>query len=355
VGVAPRPGWSRAWVMPERSGIDPDDEAVGAEPATVTAAHAPRARPTGEWVEAGRWGDRPPATELPPLPVPLAPMTVTDLLDGAWAILSCRPRTVLALSALIIVPAELVASLLISRTGQGVEVGSVPLRVVPFLSVGPGVSLADVDVSTLVAVAVLSLAYTVLGAALARLVVGWYDDTDLTLRQVVAPLVRRAPALLGAWVLMALAQGAAIAACGLPALFVIPLLLLVAPALAIEGKGPLAAIRRSGQLVRRRLAAVIWIWLVSLVLERFIDALIALAPELLALVVPGQLQPVVRAAGWAFAMFVTAPVVAGLSVLLYIDLRIRTEGLDLLVDAGEAFPEPVGPVVTVAAEAAGGR
>ena len=34
----------------------------------------------------------------------------------------------------------------------------------------------------------------------------------------------------------------------------------------------------------------------------------------------------------------TIPVVAGITVSLYLDLRVRTEGLDLELDAIEAFP-----------------
>jgi hypothetical protein len=35
---------------------------------------------------------------------------------------------------------------------------------------------------------------------------------------------------------------------------------------------------------------------------------------------------------------VTLPVVAGITVLIYLDLRVRTEGLDLELDALAAFP-----------------
>ena len=39
-----------------------------------------------------------------------------------------------------------------------------------------------------------------------------------------------------------------------------------------------------------------------------------------------------------FTQLVTIPVVAGITVLIYLDLRVRTEGLDLELDAIEAFP-----------------
>jgi hypothetical protein len=333
-------------MAPERTSLDPDETLLGApvlpgpgRPGPVSGPGGTGPRPVGGWVEVAGWGSRPVELEPAPLPAPLGPMTIPDLLDGAWAILSGRPRTVLALSALTVVPAEIIASLLIRQQGRGVDVARTANRAVSFASLGPGVTPANLDVAALVALAVISLAYTVLGAALARLVVSWYEDTDLTVRQAIGPVARRLPVLVAAWAVVMLLQGLALAACVLPALFVMPLFLLVAPVIGIERAGPLAAIRRSGQLVKRRYASVVWIFIVSLVLERIIDALVTLPVDLLAALAPEPAAATLRAAGWAFAQFLTAPVVAGLTVMLYIDLRVRREGLDLLVEADDVFPE----------------
>jgi hypothetical protein len=350
----------RAWAAPESPGGDLDDRGhrAGGQGGSGRPAEQPvsaRAGVPGAWTGAGLagaaqapvtdergWSDRAPAGGPPPLPAPLRPLTLSDLLDGAWAIIACRPRTVLGLSALIIVPAEVAASFLVRGYGQALDAGTLISVLVPFVSADDAGRSLSFSVSAVLATVVLSMAYTVLGAALGRLVAAWYDDTDLTVGQVLAATARAAPALLVAWIVMAALQVLSIAAEVLPALFVFPLLLLVAPIITIERRGPFAAIRRSARLVRRRYAAVMGIWLISLVLERILDVALAAAPAVLAAAAPGEIAQLLRPAGWAFALFITAPTVAGLSVLLYFDLRVRSEGLDLEVEAADAFP-PVGP------------
>jgi hypothetical protein len=44
------------------------------------------------------------------------------------------------------------------------------------------------------------------------------------------------------------------------------------------------------------------------------------------------------AAAGVLTSLITMPVVAGTTVLIYLDLRVRTEGLDLELEAAEAFP-----------------
>jgi len=44
------------------------------------------------------------------------------------------------------------------------------------------------------------------------------------------------------------------------------------------------------------------------------------------------------AAAGVLTSLITMPVVAGTTVLIYLDLRVRTEGLDLELEAAKAFP-----------------
>jgi hypothetical protein len=185
---------------------------------------------------------------------------------------------------------------------------------------------------------VLSLAYAMLGVAVGRLVASWYEGTDPAVRPVLVDTLRVAPAIVCSWALLAVPRALSIFVAVLPAVFVFPLFLLVSPVIAIEGLGPLAAIRRSVRLVTRRYPAVVGIWLLALLLERIIDVALGLVPEVVAGFLPAEVAEVVRPAGWAFALFVTAPTVVGLPVLLYFDLRVRSEGLDLEREAAEAFP-----------------
>jgi hypothetical protein len=47
---------------------------------------------------------------------------------------------------------------------------------------------------------------------------------------------------------------------------------------------------------------------------------------------------VLTAASGILTSLITMPVVAATTVLIYLDLRVRTEGLDLELDATEVFP-----------------
>ena len=46
----------------------------------------------------------------------------------------------------------------------------------------------------------------------------------------------------------------------------------------------------------------------------------------------------IPAAVGLITQLITMPFVASVTVLIYLDLRVRTEGLDLELRAGEAFP-----------------
>jgi hypothetical protein len=66
---------------------------------------------------------------------------------------------------------------------------------------------------------------------------------------------------------------------------------------------------------------------------------IGLLPELISQILgTGGLGWLLAAAVGVLTQLITIPVVAGITVLIYLDLRVRTEGLDLELEAIEAFP-----------------
>jgi hypothetical protein len=272
----------------------------------------------------------------PPVPAALAPLTVADTLDGAWAVLGCRPAVVFALTAVLVLPAELVAAYLIRDVSSPGLVGAA--LTLPVMAM-----VADRSEAVPLAVAaalVLSLAYALLGGAMGHLVAGWYDGRDVRAGEALRATVRRSPALVTAWALLLAPKALGLALCGLPYVFLFPFLLLVSPVVTIERVGPLAAIGRSVKLVSRRWPAVLFVWWLSVFVERLVSLALGLVPELLARVSPPVVADALRPSGWALAMFVTAPVVAAFPVLIYQDLRVRSEGLDLAGEVADAFPAP---------------
>ena len=183
------------------------------------------------------------------------------------------------------------------------------------------------------------LSYFFLGGALSRLVAAWYGGRDLTAREAVVASLKKGHIYLAAFLLLLIPKAVA-SLCLFPLAFVIPLFMLTAPAITLEDLGPLAGISRSFNLVRRRYWPVVWIWLLSYVLEFVVENLLALIPLLLSQFVPAlhdvdALEPAFA----GFASLITAPFVVGVCVLLYLDLRVRTEGLDLELEAAAAFAD----------------
>ena len=327
---APPPAWAApeapvveaAWAMPEVGATGPD----------VLAAAPPDGRsgvPGRD--DASGWDDSPEPVAPPALPVALQAMTFTDILDGAWGIIKARPKTVFAITAMIMLPTEILAAFL----SQG---GSTFLDLTALDSTFSASSPSGIGVwGAYVAALIQNLSLFFVGAAIARLVSSWYAGGDMTARQAVGASLRKAPALLGAFAVLIPIKVGAIFTCGLAAPFVIPLLMVTAPAIVIEDLGPIAGPMRSFRLTKRRYWPCIGVWALALVIEVTVNVALSLVPALVSTITPGPLAPVVAAAGTVFAAFITAPFVVGVCVLLYLDLRVRTEGLDLELDANAVF------------------
>lgn len=122
--------------------------------------------------------------------------------------------------------------------------------------------------------------------------------------------------------------------------FVYVRLAVASPALVIEGLGPIAAIRRSWRLVRGSWWRVLGILLLSALITNLLSTIVSVPITMAASVLTGfseSLLPTVLASGIAtlVAGIVTLPFAAAVTGLLYIDLRMRREALDIrLVSAG---------------------
>ena len=116
--------------------------------------------------------------------------------------------------------------------------------------------------------------------------------------------------------------------------------LVTAPVIGAERVGPIKAMRRSARLVNRRFWNVLGVALLAFLVEQLFEFAISLLPTLRHALHRHRgagLGPSSRGLG-VVTQLVTLPFVAAVTVLIYLDLRVRTEGLDLELRAGEAFP-----------------
>ncbi|MEO6317199.1 MAG: hypothetical protein ABIP36_00300 [Acidimicrobiales bacterium] len=296
----------------------------------VTAADGPPAPAGAPW--------RPSAPPPPSLPR-LGPRTASDILDGGFAILKRAPATIIALTAVFVVPVQALSAWL-NRGADGVDLDALLEQSDTSFDIG-GSGLDSASAAVLQVGSMLALVFV--AAALARLVSAWQVGHDLSLRELLRGSVTRAWPLLASWVLVHLLEAVSLIGLVLP-LAVMTWFLVTAPVIGAEGLGPIDAMRRSARLTARRFWVVLGLALLCLLVETLFESAIGLLPTLLSGVLGtdgvGWLLPAVIG---ILTSLITIPVVAGITVLIYLDLRVRTEGLDLELGAIAAFPsDPAG-------------
>jgi hypothetical protein len=261
-------------------------------------------------------------------------MTTSDIIDGGFAMLRRAPATVVGLTAAFVVPVHLVSAWL-GRDVGGLDVDAVIEQSDGSFQVTP-VGASGASASVLLVGSMLALVFV--AAALARLVSAWEVGHDLTLGELLGAAVSRSWALLASWVLVHALELVSAIGIVLP-LAVMTWFLVTAPVIGAEGLGPVDAMRRSARLVSRRFWNVLGLALVGFLVEQVFEAAIGALPVVLSSLVgtEGPLWLLPAVAG-ILTSLVTVPLVAGITVLIYLDLRVRTEALDLELQAAAAFP-----------------
>jgi hypothetical protein len=336
------------WVAPDRP-AEPADRTPFPAPTPPDGHHHATAEGRGAPGPGPGWGS-----------VPLRPLDLGDILDGTFAAIRRNPRTILGLAALLVTVQELLTLAVQALTGDLPDT-SFDQDAGVSLGIGPGL-LAGL------------LIRAVLGAVLAGTVVVVVSEDLLGRRTTIGGVWRRVRPRLVGLVVAALLVGA-LPYVGL--LLVVPGVLLwgawtlTMPALVLEGHGPVRALRRSWRLAWPAFWRVWSIRLLSVVLGYVMQSLIATPFALVATVTvlltgdgsAAQIPPyalAIIAFGDIVAGTLVGPFYAGVLALLYVDRRMRAEGLDIALQlerrpatrgtagavpvtgTGPAAPAPVG-------------
>jgi hypothetical protein len=261
-------------------------------------------------------------------------MTMSDLLDGGFTILKRAPATIIGLTAVFVIPLQVLGAFL----GRGVEGFSAERLVDESDSFDIGPSLASGTGAILVQVGSM-FALVIVAAAIARLVSAWYVGHDLTTGELLRGTGPIAWPLFASCILVHLLEAVSILGLGVLPLAVMTWFLVTAPVIGAERVGPIAAMRRSARLVSRRFWHVLGAALLGYLVELLFVYAIGLIPLVASLFIGTEgVAWVIPAAVGVATQLITMPFVASVTVLIYLDLRVRTEGLDLELRAGDAFP-----------------
>ncbi|MFF3307275.1 hypothetical protein [Streptomyces sp. NPDC002952] len=315
----------------------------------------------------GGWGGPPPAAK--PGVIPLRPLGVGEILDGAVSTMRTYWRTVLGISLTVAVVTEIIVVLLrglVLDESAGSDVLNDPSATAGEL----GRAFGDVMLSS-GAVALVTVVGSVFATALlttvtSRAVLGksvttaeaWRDARPrlaklfglvflLILIGAGIVAVGTLPGILIA-VAGAAGPGAALAVIGgfgasLVAIWLLVRFSLASPALMLEKEGVRKSLNRSAKLVRGSWWRVFGIQLLAAVIANIVSSIIVIPFALIAAALSGDgIGGFVNGTGdlgWTFLVvsgigavigsMLTFPISAGVAVLLYIDQRIRREALDL--------------------------
>lgn len=266
-------------------------------------------------------------------------MTVSDVLDGAFDILKGAPGTILAFTAVFAVPVQLLGAWMQRDLLGGESFFDLINETDTSLQAVESSSPAGDLWAQMILLFGPSLALIFVAAGIVRLVGAWHVGADLTLGELLRGSLRVAWPLLASWFLVHVAEGIGMLLCGFPALVAMTWFLVVAPVIGAEGLGPIAAMKRSYRLTTRRFWPVMGLAILSGIVSTLFGYALGLVPTTLSLFVGTDgLGWLITAAAGIITSLITLPIVAAATVLIYLDLRVRTEGLDLELDAREVLP-----------------
>ncbi|GAA1903223.1 glycerophosphoryl diester phosphodiesterase membrane domain-containing protein [Streptantibioticus ferralitis] len=367
----PAAGWSTSGTGPRASSgpggpVPPPPPGPGPR----WGAHAGSAQGWGTASGRGTyWHQLPPAPK--PGVIPLRPLSVAEILEGSIATMRAHSRTVLGISLGLAVVTETVSTLVTGfffnsnpsldklRDGTTTKVSDV-LKAFGDSVAGSGSASLISMLGQIIATAMLTM--IVSRSVLGRSVTAgeaWRDSRPRLVRMLgltlLIPLIGLAIVGLGVMpgVLLAL-FGSANAGAGLAflggtaggcvAIWLTISLSLSSPALMLEKQGVFASIARSYKLVRGSWWRVFGVQLLAILMAFIITSIVSIPFTVIAQIVSsdntgGLLAGAGSHIGWAFLIVIgvgavvgtmfTFPLSAGMAALLYMDQRIRREGLDI--------------------------
>lgn len=302
---------------------------------------------------------------LKPGVVPLRPLTLSDIFNGAVAYVRANPKATLGLTTIVVVAAQIL-SLVLSL---------VPFTFTDVVADGLGEDEASVQVivgwvaSSLAGGIATALAATVLAGMLTVVIGRSVFGAGITVGEAWKRLRPRFWPLIGFTVLKmlvflvglvlvvgiigatgALTTGVVAFAVAIPLVLAavlaavwLSVMLTFAPVIIVlERRDIVTAVKRSFTLIKADFWRVFGIWLLAAIVAQFIAGAVSIpftlggqiAFSASATTASAMLAFALFAIGGAIGQIITGPFTAGVSVLQYADRRIRAEAFDLVLQTG---------------------
>ncbi|HXO52469.1 MAG TPA: hypothetical protein VN888_15905 [Mycobacterium sp.] len=308
------------------------------------------------------------APALKPGVIPLRPLSLSDIFNGAVAYIRANPKATLGLTTIVVVAAQILALILsvgpLAVTGSlqptlrgeevstGVLLGSSASSIAGAVATGLSSILLSGMLTVVVGRAVFGASITI-GEAWQRLRPRLWALIGFTVLEVIGAVVLIALVVLIIVGVAVAANGVAASVIGVPlvlallaGLIYLGTMLSFTPSiLVLERLEIFPAISRSFKLVRNDFWRVFGIRLLGQIVAVLIAGAVGVpfsfGGQILLVsassTVAALIALVLLSVGSAIGQIITAPFLAGVVVLLYTDRRIRAEAFDLVLHTGAAF------------------
>jgi len=199
--------------------------------------------------------------------------------------------------------------------------------------------------ATIISFTLESFALFVVATTYAEITTGWISGRAIDGRTLAKNAARRIPVAFGAWLIIKLVMVVAgVFTVGVGALMMGTFFAIVAPVIGAERLGPIAAIRRAMSLASAKLGQTLLVFICTGLGAVLMRLAIKQAPALVLSQFFGGQLPV---PDWAVVgvfdvvgSVIAMAFIAAASVVLYLDLRVRREGIDLKIAIAQTFPKP---------------
>jgi hypothetical protein len=279
--------------------------------------------------------------------VPLRPLGLGDILDGAFRATRRNPRVMLGLSAgfafVQVVLTTLVTIVVFNNLGDLKTQGNT-------VDVGPLLGNEGLELATLFVTALLGAVLTgMLTTVVTQDVLGRHLDA----RAVWAQVRPRLGTLIGLALATSILEFLGVIACLAPGIWLWGMWAVAVPACMVERMGVGAAMRRSWHLVSGTFWRVWGIRALGYLVLQVVAELIAFPFLMIGLFTGDGLSNLFDPTGTPIALLLlinvgtliattlVAPVRAAIDALLYVDLRMRKEGLDIVLQQAVVAAPPM--------------
>lgn len=284
----------------------------------------------------------------------LRPLSIGGLIDAGIKIYTSRWKTLIIAVGVVTVPVLFLSALVQVSAGSPTTFARVSDSTgqPQFQGRSFGIFLA----STLVVLVLGVVANALATAAAFRAVSSAYLGDEPDWRSSLRFARERLRSVLLVVVLTSLALLLGVLACGVGFFWVLGFFSVAMPVLLVEGQRGRSALGRSRRLVKGRFWPTLAVVLLSSLMTTFIQGAIAAPTLALVLTNSNHLVTVIaQTLGNMVGVVLVTPFTAAVTMALYVDLRIRKEGFDLMLLAQRlgtdmpvgGFPDQPGPAVGV--------